>query len=325
MAKANPTVTRKVYFYELFATVRKDFNLSSKYDTVFQELLSKIVMLVKNKDKLRYQHLDQHALFINEIVFLPSGGEKIVKGKLLSVRKDLFPELMNTSTDLTRDINALEEEGIVETTHFIIKENNRNKSNKVRICIEHNQFGAKLLDLVFYLNQLGSHLNITSKITYAHICRDNLSKFKSRMGEISKILIKVKSENVDAINSVDIGIASMFKKAVDEFKQEYVTMEFKYDYYEAKGSPTINSAKQSRGIVSKFIDYLIKNKKEDDIFDKLEVIAQDSEKQDKLRAFDLLVDKAKDELEVERRIKSRTLISNDVFEKMLNSISRNRI
>lgn len=325
MAKLSPTTLRKVYFYELIATVREDFTLASSYETVFQELLSKIVILVKKKDLSRYQHLDENSLFINEITFPPSEGNKIVRGKLLSVRKDLFPELMNTSTDVTREIETLEEEGIVETTHFVIKESNKNKSNKVRICIEHNQFGAKIVDLVYYLNQLGAQLNITSQISYAPIVRDNLSKLKSRIGEVSKILIKIKSDNIEAINSMDTGVASLFSKAKEEFKQEYVTMEFKYDYYEAKHTPTIDSAKQSKSIVSKLIDFLLLNKSKTEVFERLEVVAQDEEKSNKLKAFDLLIDKAKDEFQVERRVKSKTLVSEDIFDKMLTSITRNRI
>ena len=60
-------------------------------------------------------------------------------------------------------------------------------------------------------------------------------------------------------------------------------------------------------------------------YEKLEIIAEDSDKNDRLNAFDLLIDKAKDILQVERREKSRTIISLDMFAKMNDSWQKHKI
>ncbi len=318
-------IERKVHFYELHAVNQDDYEIDARYDSMFQELLSKIVLLVRRKDSRRYQPMGDRLFFINEIIFQPESGKRIIKGKLLSVRKDFFPELMNTDEDTMRDIDADDVEGIVETTHFMIQEKNANRTNKVRICIEYNLYGAKINDLVYYLMALGTHLNILKSLKPVPIIRNQLSKIKDRIGEISKLKVRVKSDNIDAIDDVDTGIATVFHKSKEEFDQEYLTLEFKYDYYESKDKPQQHGALKAKSVVGKFIDWLIDDNENAEKLETLEVVAQDSEKHDRLQTFDLLVDKVKDDFKIQRKEKSRTLISEDMFDKMISSFIKQRL
>lgn len=318
-------IERRVHFYELQAITQEEYSISTRYDTTFQELLSKIVVLVKKKDPSRYQPMGDRLFFINEIIFQPHQGKRIIKGKLLSVRKDFFPELMNTDDDTMRDIEAAEVEGIVETTHFVIQEKNENTSNKVKLCLEFNLYGAKINDLVYYLLALGTKLGIIKSLKPVPIIRNELSKYKKRIGEISKIRVKIKSDNIDAIDNIDTGMASAFQKTKEEFEQEYLTMELKYDYYTSKDKPQQYGAQKAKKVVGKFIDWLIDDKNNVDKLESLEVLAQDSEKHDKLNTFDLLIDKVKDDFKIKRKEKSKTLISDDMFENMINSFTKHRI
>ena len=320
------TIKRTIHFYDLIVEFNPEFILDKeKYQTNFQALLSKIKVLVFEKNVIRYQSMGEKILFINDLTISPQPNKMIIQGKLLSVRKDFFPELLNTITDTTRDISAAEEEGIVETTHFVIQQKSNNVGNKLKLALEFNQFGAKISDLEYYLARLGENLGITKKVEHAAIIRDSLKKTKDRIGEISRILIKVEKDNLSVLEDVDAGIFSAFQAAQEAFSEDYLTMEFKYDINKAREAPTSNQALRSKNIISKFITSLLKNKSKVEQYQKLEVIAEDSDRNNKLNAFDLLIDKVKDIINVERREKSRTVVSLDMFAKMNDSWTRNRI
>jgi hypothetical protein len=324
--KMPDTIKRTIHYYELHATFNPEYTLNtSKHDTRLQALLSSIKKIVANKDAIRYQAIGDRMLFINDLIISPKPNKIIVKGKLLSVRKDFFPELLNTNTDQTRDILAAQEEGIVETTHFIIQEKKDNHSSKLKLAIEFNLYGAKIADLVFYLEKIGEIKGITKSIKFVPIVRNSLARMQRRIGEISKITLRLKKDNLSVLRDVDQGIWTALDAASNEFEQEYVTMEFKYDINEARETPTANSPRKAKTVVGKFLQSLLNKKENVDQYDKLEVIAEDSDKNNRLNAFDLLIDKVKDELYVERRDKSRTIVSTDMFSKMDDSWTNKRI
>ncbi|MBK8089150.1 MAG: hypothetical protein IPK31_15085 [Chitinophagaceae bacterium] len=205
-------IKRTIHFYDLLVKFNPDFTLDKKkYLTNFQALLSQIKRIVADKDPRRYQQVGEKILFINDLTITPQPNKMVIQGKLLSVRKDFSPELLNTETDLTRDINAKDEEGIVETTHFVIQQKNESTSNKLKLALEFNQFGAKISELEYYLAILGGNFGITTEIKHAAIVRDSLKKTKQRIGEVSKITIKLHKDNLRVLQDVDAGIFQHLK------------------------------------------------------------------------------------------------------------------
>lgn len=325
MANTISYTTKGVIFYEIIYKTHDEYEVNNKYNTLFQNLFGEVVKLVKAKDPSRYQYTSEKALFINDIIFDPQPQRSVVKGKLLCVRKDIFPEIINTETDITRPIDALEQEGVVETTHFIIFEKNNNKTNKVSICLESNLFGAKINDFIFYITRLGVQLKIIEAASFMPITRNTLTKMKKKIGGISKITIRVREDNIPILNNIDTGVASLFKRASKEFEQEYLTIELKYNIHEARENPTISKAVKAKTLVGKFIQHLLDNKKDINNFDTLEIVAENEERNNKLEAFDLLVDHLKDRVKVEKKAKSKVIVSVDMFDKMETSIMQNRL
>ncbi|RYE55767.1 MAG: hypothetical protein EOP48_09475, partial [Sphingobacteriales bacterium] len=283
-------ISRTIHFYDLFAKFNPNYSLDKKkYDSNFQALLAGINKLVKDKDDRRYQLVGEKMLLINELKIEPKANRMIVKGKLLSVRKDFFPEFINTNTDVTRDAEATEEEGLVETTHFIIQQKTENTGNKLKIAIEHNQFGAKIIEFEYYLQRLGSELGILTSFRQIPIVRDSLKTTSQRIGEISKITIRISKDNIDELKKVDQGIFTALNTVQEHFEEDYVQLELKYDIHKARENPNIGSAKKSKTIVGKFVKRLLRDKNAGDNFEKLEVLAEDSDRLDRLKAFDLTI------------------------------------
>lgn len=118
-------------------------------DENFRNLFSTITIQSQERDPDRYINLGNKYLYINDITF--HSDKKQIRGILRLVRKDALPLLMDTSTDETTDLNLLENQGLVENTHFLIDYTKKIK----KLVLEYNQFGAKLSDLCFYLEDIG--------------------------------------------------------------------------------------------------------------------------------------------------------------------------
>jgi hypothetical protein len=105
---------RVIHFY--------DINFGFKDDSLphghFVELFKQVIEMSKKRDESRYVRSGDKRLFIQDIKFVPDIEQ--VHGKLRAVRLDVTPEILNMKTDTARDIEMAEEEGIVETTHFVI-------------------------------------------------------------------------------------------------------------------------------------------------------------------------------------------------------------
>ena len=140
-------VKRVINYYQL------DFRFIDKY--TFQDLFNTITVLGKTRAKIRYQRFGDKFVFIQGI----QNENKFLKAKMRCVRKDLLPELMNTNTDETKGIDAKEEEGLVETTHFIIDY----RRDKIILGIEYNHYGSKITDLVNYIQRIGVSKNMIYK------------------------------------------------------------------------------------------------------------------------------------------------------------------
>ena len=108
------------------------------------DLFNKIHQLKINQDPLRFEHYGDKWIYITDIII--DDKLKHIEGKVLHIRKDAFPELMDITDDKIRDVEATKNEGIVEKTHFILSYRN----DEMTLSFEHNQYGARITDFVFY-------------------------------------------------------------------------------------------------------------------------------------------------------------------------------
>jgi len=296
-------VKRVIHYYELVFNFNDDFEAPPDNDQC-REFFALIKKMASTRSKARYQVFGEKALFLQDVTIKPA--ENLITGKMRCVRRDLLPEIMDTSTDEARGIETKEQEGLVETTHFIIDF----AAKKKRLAIEYNQFGARIVDFVFYLKKVGQHKKVANDVGFVPLVKDELKIVKDRINRCSEFVVKVHKDKIAEIENMDTGLYSALIAAEEHFKSEYVQLTIKFDY--KKRSET----REVGGTIKNLINFLIRDKAATDVFNTLEVKAEDAAKNNKLEVFDLLVDKVKHVLTVERKPSHRVVISNDILPKM---------
>lgn len=309
MSIAIKKTPRVIYYYEL--ELRYLENNKPEDGNFLRALFQKIIELSKEKSTLRYKEIGQRMICIQEISFEPA--EKKIIGKLKSVRTDVFPEILDMETDKTRDIEAKESEGLVETSHFIIDY----KKKKPLLAIEFNQYGGKVVDLVSYIDLIGVKENLLQGIYFNPIVRNDLAKFKERINRISRFVVRVHKDNIAEIKKHSKRLATSLEAANEAVEGDYIEIEYKLDYTKKESSET-----PVKRTVFGLITWLASKKDDASLFEKLKVDAEDIEKNNALEAFDLLVDKVSSRVNVERKPQHKVLVSADMYYKMKSELIR---
>ncbi|WP_233901207.1 hypothetical protein [Tenacibaculum piscium] len=301
MARGKITkIKRKINYYELQFVFSKDSDFESFFET--------LTRLAKTRAKIRYQRFGDKFVFIQGI----ENKNNLLKAKMRCVRKDLLPELMNTETDETKGIEAKEEEGLVETTHFII---DYSKNGKVFLALEYNHYGSKITDLVNYIERVGIDQKILERVGFKPIIKDELAKFQDRVNRFSEFVVTVHKDNIAKVKELDQNIWSSLHHSIEHFGSEYATLRLKFDYKQQSENSEIK--KSVYNIIKKFSS----KPKVKNVFNKLSLKAEDGEKDNLLENFDLLLEKVNSEIRVERKEKYRTLISTDMFQQMTKELN----
>jgi len=303
MATEIKRVKRLIHFYELGFEFRDDFEGGSDNDQC-REFFALIKKIGSSRANIRYQQFGEKAIFLQDVVIKPA--DKVINGKLRCVRKDLLPEIMDTETDTLRDIETKEDEGLVETTHFVIDFSRKKK----RLAFEYNQFGARITDFLFYLRKIGEAKKATHNIEVTPLVKDELKTIKDRINRVSRFVVKVHKDKIKEIEEMDGDLYGAITAAEEHYKSEYVELTYKFDYKERADTKEMNNT------IKKLTNFLVRHKSSTETFNTLEVKAEDSQKNNRLEVFDLLIDKVKAEISVERKPKFRTIVSNDILPKM---------
>lgn len=305
-------IKRTIHYYEIDFDFLDDF-LPEDGDQL-REIFRIIISLAKTRASIRYQEFGEKSIFIQDVKIEPV--TKLVTGKLRCIRTDILPELMNKTTDESRGIDANDEEGLVETTHFII---DFSKKRSTKLAIEFNQFGAKVTDFVNYIQNIGINKNALKTVGFKPIVKDELSQLKNRIRRCSEFTVKVHKDNIEEIKALDDNIYSALIASIDHFKSEYATLTLKFDY---KQRPETNEINKS---IFNIVRKLIKDKDKTELFNTLSVKAEDRDKNELLETFDLLVDKVRSEISVEKKKRYRTVVSTDIFEKIKMELIKKKI
>jgi hypothetical protein len=290
---------RKVNYFEILPEYLVDNTISN-----FTQIFTEISKLSKNKDKSRYVFSNEKTLYIRDIVFDPK--EKKITGKLLGIRTDVFPELINTVSDTMKDIEADEDDGVVETSHFILSYS----KEPLILSIEFNQYGPRVSDFIYYIRQFSFSKEVFEEINFHPYHREDLPSYKKRINRVSLVYAKVHKDSIKRINEFDSELFDAFATAEKVSDAEYVTLQLKYDYQEQTATTKIRTK------ILSIIDKFVKDKNTLSTFTTLKVRAEDEDRNNKLKEFDLLNIFVKSEIKVQKKEKSRAIISADIFEKM---------
>jgi len=293
-------VKRKINYYELEFVFSENSNFESFFET--------LTRLAKTRAKIRYQRFGDKFVFIQGI----ENKNNLLKAKMRCVRKDLLPELMNTETDETKGIDAKEEEGLVETTHFIL---DYSKKGKVFLALEYNHYGSKITDLVNYIERVGIDQKILERVGFKPIIKDELAKFQDRVNRFSEFVVTVHKDNIAKVKALDNKIWSSLHYSIEHFGSEYATLRLKFDFKQQSENSEIKKS------VFNLIRNFSTKPKAKNVFNKLSLRAEDGEKDNLLENFDLLLEKVNSEIRVERKAKYRTLISTDMFQQMTKELN----
>lgn len=296
-------VKRTIHFYELFS--KNDSNV----EKVLKLIFDKIIELNDKNSSTKFYSFGSENTAICTRNITHNCNNKQILGKILKVRKDMFPELFNTRSDTIKDIEAGEDEGIVEATHFLIDYN-----KQPTIAIEYNQYGARVNNLYFYFQYVGHLVNKEIALYGVPIIRDTLDSFIKRIKQCATFTVKVHKDNITRIQSVDVELFSALETANNFGKSEYIEIGLKFDKHQ-------NTSK-ILGKVKKIISFFQRNKKSQDYFETLLVEAEDGDNNDRINLFDLISDKVKSIVLVQKRSKSRSLVSHDMFEKLKTEFNK---
>ncbi|MVN78949.1 hypothetical protein GO988_21680 [Hymenobacter sp. HMF4947] len=300
---------RVIHFYD----INFGFNDDSLPHGHFVELFRQIIAMSEKRDESRYFRSGDKRLFIQGIKFVPDIEQ--VHGKLRAVRLDVSPEILNMKTDTARDIDMAEEEGIVETTHFVISYKNKKK----RLAVEYNAAGAKTHELGRYLEHIGVKAGLQSVVITPVLAGDSLSDFLNRVGKLSELEISAPKDSIAEVKKYNPGLASAMEASKDFFKCDTLILKPQFDI----------KNKAETGVAKEFVSTIIKAWKQNPLrrgnFESFKVKGQDSEKNGTLELFDLLKDDEKSKIKVEKRLKTRILNSDDMFTKIVSIMTKKRI
>ncbi|CAM3712047.1 hypothetical protein FSS13T_25460 [Flavobacterium saliperosum S13] len=296
-------VKRYINYYEL------DFSFID--NTTISTFFATVTRLAVTRAKIRYQRFGDKYIFIQGI----TNKDGIINAKVRCVRLDLFPELINMNTDVVTEIEGDEYDGIVETTHILMD----CRKSKTTIAVEYNHPGAKIIDIVGYLTRIGIDQGEVEKIGYAPIVNSDLTRLKTRINRISELTMKVHKDNLPKLKKMDGNIFQSAQAATNHFENQYAVLDFKVDYRTFSDTPMIKNS------LFNLINFLSENPSDRHIFNYLKVKAEDEEKNNLLETFDLLLDKIYSPVKVQRKRKQKTIISEDMFEKMFAELDKLRL
>ncbi|MEO8588549.1 MAG: hypothetical protein ABI432_04205 [Flavobacteriales bacterium] len=290
------TVRRNVNFFDLI--VGKEHKKSEK-DML--DLFRHIQTLAKSKMAGRFIKRGDKVLYIRNVDF--RGTEKQLWGRILLIREDALPELLDRKTDELRGVDANLNEDIVEASHFIVS-----YKGIPQIAFEHNHQGARLTDLEFYLETLAQTSSIAETVSLMPITKDDILSYKARMNRVSYLIGRIHKDELARINDPDKGLISAFETAANVSRAEYVEMKLKFDFTSTADSGFI---KQS---INALIDFVRRRKHVP--FDLLKVQAEDTENENRMKEFDLLNAWVRGVVDVQQNERFRTIIPLDMYEKM---------
>lgn len=294
-----------------------DITFSFKNDSLphehFVELFHQIIKMSEDRAENRYFKSVDKRLFIQGIRLVPA--EKQVHGKLRAVRLDVSPEILNMATDEARDIDMAEDEGIVETTHFVIDY----RKNRRRIAVEYNVAGAKAHELAQYLEHVGVSAGLQAVILKPILTEDSLLDFQRRVDALKSLEICVPADSIGQIKKYSPGLATSMAASKEFFNCSRLFFRPDFDLSSQKQT---NSAMD---FVKNIIQEWTRNPLRRKDFETFRARGKDSDSRGTLQIFDLLKDDIKDRINVERRAKSRVLNSVDMFSKMVASMTKRKI
>lgn len=306
--KLKPTYTeRTLFYYQLEHSCNEEFK---NKDNNLIRSFEKIEEIVTKKKADRFVILNGTRLFLNKLSF--DSKKEFIFGRLYKVRDDVFPEIYDFKAENSEDFIIDKNKGLVEATHFVI---NFKSKDIVNLIVEYNHYGARTTDLIWYLHEMTKKTKIIESINLRPIIKDNLKQIKTSINGIRDLKVRVHKDNINRINKDDEGLASAVHHAQNYSDSEIVEVKFSFDY-------KLESTEKAKNRILNWVSKFIESPEKKENFSSFEFNAQNIKNNDKIEAFNLLLDKEKSVIRAEKKENSRTLISDLFFEKIIDEYER---
>jgi hypothetical protein len=302
-------VPRTIHYYNV------DFGFSDdgQKKEHFLKLFKLVVQMSRDRESDRYRDIGGRIIFVQDVAF--DGDKKEVHGKIRLVR-DLSPEVLNTTTDEAHEIELLDGQGFVETSHFTLSY----KRNAKRMAFEYNEAGPKCHEFIRYLEQIGERVKLQAMYCERMVSQDMMAELQRRMGRCAEIIIGVHRNDISVVEKADAQLGEVLRQNANYLETDVVTVNFGYQL-------TKHTLEQSapQKFVASLGQLFGRNPTKKSAFKKLVVRAEDTEHNNLMEVFNLLEDKTKSRIRVQRREKSHIVVSADIYEKMSAEMHRLKI
>lgn len=302
-------VLKTISYYELFCA-DKD---GKKIACPIKEILNKIKTLNKNKAKSRILSSGTDIVTCSRDVVFYDSPERI-RGKLTNVFMSAFPEILNIEKNNLRNIEALETEGIAETTHFIIYFP-RNSPNAI-LSLENNQKGPKIRDVQRFFNYiLGKIGKADYSLAPVLIVRDTMQAFKERINRCSKLVFRVHRDRFKDMEEWSPGLGTFLNETDLVDQARHVEISIKIDYNQHEDTP--NMKRKVGEVIKRF-----SGKEDFNPFEVFKLEAEDLKNGNKIDKFDFIKDRLTSKLNIQKNPRSRCILSADMYEKQEQELYR---
>ncbi len=300
------TVNRVIYYYEI---VFRRYKEAEDNNRDYREIIEKIkTSCDKNHQNrfIRKKPRDENKFGVFKYKNF-RGKDGLCAFKFIKMRKDIFPQLMNDENVSLEDIVDAENKSVVESTHIII---DYRDPKVLRLGIEYNFDGPRINDFMVYVRQIGIKLRFSRSIITTIISNDKLEEVANKIGDCKMLQIKVLKENVEKVKEHDKELGSILESLKKFSKSKFFTLNIRLDF--EKNNRT------NKDKIMKFIRTFTKDKNALDSYEMFKIEAEDTSKDERVfESFDLLMDKVKSRVKVERRITSKVIISSKMYKLML--------
>ena len=161
------------------------------------------------------------------------------------------------------------------------------------------------------MKKVGGKLNLVKSIKYIILTNDNLERLSNSMGDCKFVEVRVLRENIERVKKHDAKLGSILEELGGFFNSNYYTLRLRLDYEHHNAD--------NQGIIRKFVKIFASKKEELSAYEKFSVEAVNTSKEErKFEAFDLLVDKVKSIITVQRKLNSKVINTSEMFSLMVD-------
>jgi len=290
---ATSKTSRTIIFYELHPKIKGNKSFRNAIECV----VKKIRANVKGLSPKYIQHGKNDYLI--DVCSIDDKKE-IIRGVIRSFTKE-NPELFHRKKLTLRDIEKMEDEDVVFSTHFVI----RLLKDQIDLAIESGKEGPSYANLIYYLEKLGEKECEIERIAPVPHVKGSLDQLEAKLGRCSEFTVKVHKSKIKEVQKADQTLHEVLEDISNAYDSEYATMSLKYDYRNRQETNTV------RTTIMNIVKYFKKNENNKATFESVQVKGEERSKDLKLDIFDLITDKLKSVVHAEKRENSKSIVSTD--------------